>query len=40
MLGLAPLLSYRPLGGMAPNHAPHLTDALTDREHRQVSADR
>lgn len=40
MLGLAPSSSYRPHGGMAPNHALHLTGALTDSEHRQVSADR
>jgi hypothetical protein len=25
MLGLAPSPSYRPLGGMAPNHALHLS---------------
>ena len=40
MLGLAPSSSYRPHGGMAPNHALHLTGALTDSEHRQVSAER
>ena len=39
MLGLAPSSSYRPHGGMASN-ALHLTGALTDSEHRQVSADR